>query len=56
MVKRFARPLGIIAASGVAGVVLAAVGAAVVLTFGPESLLHLGDAVYDSDGLYLGVR
>ena len=28
----------------------------VVLTFGPETLLHAGDAVYGPDGQYLGIR
>lgn len=56
MVKRFARPLGIVAAGGVAGVALAAAAAVAVLTFGPESLLDFGEAAYDSDGRYLGVR
>jgi hypothetical protein len=50
------RCCAVITCSAFAGVILAAVGAAVVLTFGPESLLHLGDAVYDDAGLYLGVR
>lgn len=53
MVKRFARPLGIIAASAVAGVTIAAAAGAAVLTWGPESLLDFGEAAYDAQGKHV---
>ena len=50
---RFIRPLGIIAASSVAGTALAVVGAWVVFGWGPETLLDFGEAVYGADGKFV---
>jgi hypothetical protein len=50
------RVCGLLGACAVGGVVLAAVGGALVFTFGPESLLHLGEATYDDRGQHVGVR
>lgn len=49
------RIMGCLAFGAVAGLALAAVVAAVVLTF-PETLLDLGDTVYDEHGHYVGMR
>lgn len=46
----------VLAGSGVAGVVLAAGAAWVVLGYGPEALFDLGEAVYSDEGAYLGLR
>jgi hypothetical protein len=55
MKREVLKTVGIIAASSVTGVAVVCAAAVAVLTFGPESLLHLGDCVYDADGQYRGM-
>ncbi len=44
-----------LAFGAVAGLALAAIVGAVIVAF-PETLLHLGDTVYDEHGHYVGMR
>lgn len=55
MVAGVTRALGCLAFGTLVGIALAAVVGVVLITF-PETLLDLGDAVYDEHGHYQGMR
>lgn len=50
------RTLTTIAAGAVTGCALGVLGIWAAAMFGPETLYHIGEAVYDADGTYHGLR